>query len=87
MPEGLDPSVFTLTTSDGARLSAVELGSDDRGVLLSHEQGCHMCSRLAFGQHLEIVAGGLHGTDVLREDDPEELWKLIRGFVDSAFRR
>ncbi|MGI5499685.1 alpha/beta hydrolase [Lentzea sp. CA-135723] len=214
VPESLDPNVFTLTTSDGVRLSGVELGSGDRGVLLSHEQGYYMCSWLAFGQelaaagyhvvlleyrnhgaseksedndnidrdtraalaalhsfgadrvllggascggtasavtaadepkltgllilsspaqcagldgeaavrkitapsffavspddysgnmithtrrlyeaagsadkHLEIIPGGRHGTDMLREDDPEKLQRLTRDFVDSAFRR
>lgn len=214
VPDRLDQNVFTLTSSDGVRLSAMELGSGDRGVLLSHEQGYYMCSWLALGEelaaagyhvvlfeyrnhgasetaqdndnidrdtraalaalhsfgadrvllggascggtssavtaadepklagllilsspakcagqegevavrkitspsffavspedysgnmiketrrlyeasgaadkHLEIVPGGRHGTDMLREDDPEKLHQLVRDFIDSAFRR
>ncbi|MGW6447336.1 alpha/beta hydrolase [Lentzea sp. NPDC055074] len=58
VPESLDQNVFTLTTSDGVRLSAMELGTGDRGILLSHEQGYYMCSWLAFGQ--ELAAAGYH---------------------------
>ncbi|MFJ5986025.1 alpha/beta hydrolase [Lentzea sp. NPDC092896] len=58
VPEALDKNVFTLTTSDGVRLSAMELGSGDRGVLLSHEQGYYMCSWLALGE--ELAAAGYH---------------------------
>lgn len=214
VPRTLDRGAFTLTTSDGVHLSALELGSGERGVLLAHEQGYYICSWLALGEelaaagyhvmlfeyrnhnasepstdndhidrdvraalaalhnrgarqvlmagascggtssavvaagephlagllilsspahcasqdgetavrsitspsffavspgdysgnmikevrklykasaasnkHLEIVPGGRHGTDMLREDHPEHLHQLVRAFIDSAFRR
>lgn len=37
-------------------------------------------------KHLEIVPGGRHGTDMLRYNRPERLHRLVRDFIDSAFR-
>jgi len=39
VPEELRDKATTLTTSDGVYLSALVLGSGDKGVLLAHEQG------------------------------------------------
>ncbi|RED40247.1 alpha/beta hydrolase [Paenibacillus sp. VMFN-D1] len=52
VPEDLRDKATTLTTSDGVHLSALVLGSGDKGVLLAHEQGYNICSFLDMGTEL-----------------------------------
>jgi len=52
VPEKLRDKATTLTTSDGAHLSALVLGSGNKGVLLAHEQGYNICSFLDMGTEL-----------------------------------
>ncbi len=52
VPEELRDKATTLTTSDGVHLSALVLGSGDKGVLLAHEQGYNICSFLDMGTEL-----------------------------------
>jgi len=42
----------TLTTSDGVYLSALVIGSGEKGVLLAHEQGYNICSFIDIGTEL-----------------------------------
>ncbi|MEV0057396.1 alpha/beta fold hydrolase [Saccharopolyspora shandongensis] len=58
VPVEHDPGTFTLTTADGVHLSALELGTGERGVLLAHEQGYNICSWLSLGE--ELAAAGYH---------------------------
>lgn len=52
VPDRLHDKATTLTTSDGVYLSALVLGSGDKGVLLAHEQGYNICSFLDMGTEL-----------------------------------
>ncbi|GIO28977.1 MULTISPECIES: alpha/beta hydrolase [Paenibacillus] len=52
VPEKLRDKATTLTTSDGVHLSALVLGSGNKGVLLAHEQGYNICSFLDMGTEL-----------------------------------
>ncbi|WP_234489660.1 hypothetical protein [Paenibacillus sp. S28] len=52
VPDELRNKATTLTTSDGVYLSALVLGSGDKGVLLAHEQGYSICSFLDLGTEL-----------------------------------
>lgn len=52
VPDELRDKATTLTTSDGVYLSALVLGSGDKGVLLAHEQGYNICSFLDMGNEL-----------------------------------
>ncbi|GIP23066.1 alpha/beta hydrolase [Paenibacillus sp. J22TS3] len=52
VPDKLHDKATTLTTSDGVYLSALVLGSGDKGVLLAHEQGYNICSFLDMGTEL-----------------------------------
>lgn len=52
VPDELRDKATTLTTSDGVHLSALVLGSGDKGVLLAHEQGYSICSFLDMGTEL-----------------------------------
>ncbi|GAA3216184.1 alpha/beta hydrolase [Microbacterium terregens] len=52
VPQELRSNVTSLTTSDGVHLSALVLGEGPRGVLLSHEQGYHICSFVPLAQRL-----------------------------------
>ncbi|WP_136605670.1 alpha/beta hydrolase [Paenibacillus dokdonensis] len=52
VPGELRDKATTLTTSDGVYLSALVLGSGDKGVLLAHEQGYNICSFLDMGTEL-----------------------------------
>ncbi|WP_329189568.1 alpha/beta hydrolase [Actinacidiphila glaucinigra] len=58
VPEALRGKATSLTTSDGAHLSALELGDGPDGVLLDHEQGYSICSFLDIGQ--ELASRGYH---------------------------
>ncbi len=51
-PDELRDQATTLTTSDGVYLSALVLGSGNKGVLLAHEQGYSICSFLDIGTEL-----------------------------------
>jgi len=55
VPEQLRDKATTLI-SDGAYLSALVLGSGDKGVLLAHEQGYNICSFLDMG--IELAESG-----------------------------
>ncbi|MDH5163347.1 alpha/beta hydrolase [Heyndrickxia oleronia] len=52
VPDELREKATTLKTSDGVYLSALVLGSGDKGVLLAHEQGYNICSFLDMGTGL-----------------------------------
>lgn len=52
VPDRLHDKATTLTTSDRVYLSALVLGSGDKGVLLAHEQGYNICSFLDMGTEL-----------------------------------
>lgn len=52
VPDELRDKATTLTTSEGVHLSALVLGSGDKGVLLAHEQGYSICSFLDMGTEL-----------------------------------
>lgn len=52
VPDELRDKATTLTTSDGVHLSALVLGSRDKGVLLAHEQGYNICSFVDMGTEL-----------------------------------
>ncbi|MFL1996074.1 alpha/beta hydrolase [Lysinibacillus irui] len=52
VPDELRDQATTLTTSDGVYLSALVLGSGNKGVLLAHEQGYSICSFLDMGTEL-----------------------------------
>ncbi|RIX59212.1 alpha/beta hydrolase [Paenibacillus nanensis] len=52
VPDELRDKATTLTTSDGVYLSALVLGSGNKGVLLAHEQGYNICSFLDMGTEL-----------------------------------
>lgn len=52
VPEELRDKATTLTTSDEVHLSALVLGSGNKGVLLAHEQGYNICSFLDMGTEL-----------------------------------
>ena len=52
VPDELREKATTLKTSDGVYLSALVLGSGDKGVLLAHEQGYNICSFLDMGTEL-----------------------------------
>ncbi|MFC4598112.1 alpha/beta hydrolase [Cohnella hongkongensis] len=52
VPDELQDKATTLTTSDGVHLSALVLGSGDKGVLLAHEQGYNICSFVDMGTEL-----------------------------------
>lgn len=52
VPDELREKATTLATSDGVYLSALVLGSGDKGVLLAHEQGYNICSFVDMGTEL-----------------------------------
>lgn len=52
VPEKLRDKATTLTASDGVHLSALVLGSGNKGVLLAHEQGYNICSFIDMGTEL-----------------------------------
>ncbi len=52
VPNELRDKATTLSTSDGVYLSALVLGSGDKGVLLAHEQGYNICSFVDMGPEL-----------------------------------
>ncbi|MGG2055345.1 alpha/beta hydrolase [Lysinibacillus pakistanensis] len=52
VPDELRDKATTLKTSDGVYLSALVLGSGNKGVLLAHEQGYSICSFLDIGTEL-----------------------------------
>lgn len=52
VPQSLWKNVISLTDSDGVHLSGLALGTGDKGVLLSHEQGYSICSFLPLAREL-----------------------------------
>lgn len=58
VPENLHSRALTLTTADGIHLSALELGTGEKGIVLSHEQGYSICSFLDLG--IKLAEDGFH---------------------------
>lgn len=87
VPEELRDKATTLTTSDGVHLSALVLGSGDKGVLLAHEQGYSICSFLDLGTELAdsgyLVVIPEYRNHGASEDFPEDNQNIDRD-ADAA---